>query len=63
MYFNCAFRNLPDSAKEKIFAEAWDVAYERGHASGFMEVICEFHEVMGFAEKVVEATVAKGGEA
>lgn len=61
-YFYCAFRNLSSSAKEKIFDEAWAVAYERAHSEGFMAVIIAFGEVMDFAEKVVEATVAKGGE-
>lgn len=62
-YFNCEFRNLPLSAKERIFDEAWDVAYERAHSAGFVDVMTEFSEIMDFAEKVVEATVAKGGEA
>lgn len=61
--FKFTFRNLPSSAKEQIYTEAWNIAYERGHSEGFRAVMDEFGEIMDFAEKVVEATVAKGGEA
>ncbi len=62
-YFDNDFRDLASGVKEQIFELAWAEAYERAHSDGFIAVITEFNETMGFAENVVKAIVSKGGKA
>ncbi len=54
-YFSSAFAKLSDKTANKIYNDAWAIAYERGHSGGLSEVMSEFGDILDFADRVVSS--------